>query len=260
MEGPAGAQRLISFRGPDSVWVGHPGRGPRSWWCLKPPRPRWERGGLEKLAAGLGQEGGGRGLAFPEQPGPQTQHVAHSLSTGSGGPYTSQVNRGPRAAARPRGGGAAPVVTWLSLGLRRGQELNRGSVEVAGDRNASPATRKLRGSGVRRGSVPPIGEAGRLCPAGTDTPPRSHSFQQAKRPQGASPALPPTAASAQKLWHGKARQGSRCGGQAPQPCAATPRPATLGRHASACPAPGSDFRPASCRPRGTPIGARRSRG
>lgn len=127
MEGPGGAQLSISFRGPDSGWVGRPGRGPRSWWCLKPPRPRWERGGLEKLAAGLGQEGGGRGPAFPEQPRPQPQHVAHSLSTGSSGPCTSQVNIGSRA-ARPRGGGAARVVTWISPGLLRGLELNRGRV------------------------------------------------------------------------------------------------------------------------------------
>lgn len=263
MEGPGRTQRSISFRGPDSGWVGRPGRGPRSWWCLKPPGPRWERGGLEKLAAGLGQEGGGRGPVFPEQPRPQPQHVAHSLSIGSGGSCISQVNIGSRA-VRPRGGGAAPVVTRLGPRLRREPELNRSGVrrwlELG---NANPATRELRCGGVRLGNVPPIGEVGRLGPIGTDTPPCPHS-RRAERPQGVllsvAILVPPTAACSQKLWHGKGRRGSRCGRHAPQPCAATQRPATLGRHASARRAPGSDFRPSSCRPRGTPTGARRSRG
>lgn len=191
MEGPSRAQWSISFRGPDSGWVGRPGRGPRSWWCLKPPRPRWERGGLEKLAAGLGQEGGGRGPAFPEQPRPQPQHVAHSLSTGSGGPCISQVNIGSRA-ERPRGGGAAPMVTWLRPRLRRGPELSRSGVRRWLETgNASPATRELLCGGVRLGNVLPIGEVGRLGPTGTDTPPCPHS-QRAERPQGRSPALPPS--------------------------------------------------------------------
>lgn len=56
----------ISFGRFDSGRVGRGGRGPRSWQRLKPPRPRWERGSLEKLAAGLGRGGGGRGPAFPE--------------------------------------------------------------------------------------------------------------------------------------------------------------------------------------------------
>lgn len=137
------------------------------------------------------------------------------------------------------------------------------SVEMAGGCNTSPATRELRCGGVRSGSVPPIGEAGRLGPAETDTPPRPRC-RRAERPQGALPSVailaPPTVACAQKPWHGKARRGSRCGRHAPQPCAATPRPATLERHASPCRALGSDFRPSSCRSRGTPTGARRSRG
>lgn len=41
---------------------------------------------------------------------------------------------------------------------------------------------------MRRGSVPPIGEAGRLGPAWTDTLPRPHS-QRAERPQGALPSV-----------------------------------------------------------------------
>lgn len=124
---------------------------------------------------------------------------------------------------------------------------------MVGDCNASPATRELRCGGVRLGNVPPLGEVGRLGPAGTNTPPCPHS-QRAERPQGALPSaailVPPTAACSQKLKDGKARRGSRCGRHEPQPCAAIQRPATLGRHASARPEPGSDFCPSSCRPRG----------
>lgn len=58
-------------------WVGRGGRGPRSWWRLKPSPPRWERGSLEKLAAGL-EPGGGRGPAFLEQQRRLHQHVVHS--------------------------------------------------------------------------------------------------------------------------------------------------------------------------------------
>lgn len=120
------------------------------------------------------------------------------------------------------------------------------SVEVAGGCNTSPATRELRCGGVRRGSVPPIGEAGRLGPAETDTPPRPRS-QRAERPRGALPSVAILSRHPRLPAH-KSSRTERPGG-VPAAGGTRPSPAPLHRG----PPPSNVVRHRA--PRGAPISA-----
>lgn len=189
----AGRSRAFPSGGPDGGWVESGGRGSRSWWRLKPPRSRWERGSVEKLAVGLGwggegaprsqnsalaaparssllqaQDGGGHdthAARVTTRPGPVCLRLTRTQ--GQRGPLRLARHLGPvvGAPSASRGSGPAPPVTPFPAGPRRGPEAPQAKIVKGVERPESwgAATQEPCCGGCG-GVVPPPGAADSPAP------------------------------------------------------------------------------------------------